>query len=50
MPTVDAQPSLELQPSASYSLTIRTELSGRPGTLGRVTSWKVNMLVTFVLE
>src|ERR671932_498498 len=38
MPTVDVQPSLELQPSASYSLTIRTELSGRPGSLGRVTT------------
>jgi malate dehydrogenase (oxaloacetate-decarboxylating) len=38
MPTVDLQPSLEVQPSASYSLTIRVELSGRPGTLGRVTT------------
>src|SRR5215211_4003054 len=28
--------TVDLQPSASYSLTLRTELSGRPGTLGRV--------------
>ena len=28
----------EVQPSASYSLTIRTETSSRPGTLGRVTT------------
>ena len=28
----------EVQPSASYSLTIRTETSNRPGTLGRVTT------------
>ena len=28
----------ERQPSASYSLTIRAELSSRPGTLGRVTT------------
>src|ERR671929_225341 len=38
MPSVDLQPTPELQPSASYSLTIRLELSGRPGTLGRVTT------------
>jgi malate dehydrogenase (oxaloacetate-decarboxylating) len=38
MPSVDLQPNLELQPSASYSLIIRAELSGRPGTLGRVTT------------
>src|SRR5918911_3028314 len=38
MPSVDLQPRAELQPSASYSLTIRLELSGRPGTLGRVTT------------
>jgi malate dehydrogenase (oxaloacetate-decarboxylating) len=37
MPTVDVQPSLQLQPSASYSLTIRTELSSRPGSLGAAT-------------
>jgi malate dehydrogenase (oxaloacetate-decarboxylating) len=30
--------STEIQPSASYSLTIRTETSSRPGTLGRVTT------------
>src|ERR671935_1638813 len=38
MPSVDVQPGLELQPSASYSLTIRAGLSGRPGTLGGVTT------------
>jgi malate dehydrogenase (oxaloacetate-decarboxylating) len=38
MPSVDVQPTPELQPSASYSLTLRLELSGRPGTLGRVTT------------
>jgi malate dehydrogenase (oxaloacetate-decarboxylating) len=38
MPSVDLQPGPELQPSASYSLTLRLELSGRPGTLGRVTT------------
>jgi malate dehydrogenase (oxaloacetate-decarboxylating) len=31
-------PSPEVQPSASYSLTLRIELSGRPGSLGRVTT------------
>jgi malate dehydrogenase (oxaloacetate-decarboxylating) len=30
-------PDVELLPSASYSLTLRLELSSRPGTLGRVT-------------
>jgi len=30
--------STEIQPSASYSLTIRTETSNRPGTLGLVTT------------
>src|ERR687886_2231009 len=30
--------SVELQPSASYGLTLRLELSTRPGTLGRVTT------------
>jgi malate dehydrogenase (oxaloacetate-decarboxylating) len=29
---------MDIQPSASYSLTIRTETSSRPGTLGRVTT------------
>src|ERR1051326_5579436 len=29
---------MELRPSASYSLTIRTETPGAPGTLGRVTT------------
>jgi malate dehydrogenase (oxaloacetate-decarboxylating) len=38
MATVDLQPSIEVQPSASYSLTIRAELSSRPGTLGRATT------------
>jgi malate dehydrogenase (oxaloacetate-decarboxylating) len=36
MTTVDVQPNREVQPSASYSLTIRVELSGRPGSLGRL--------------
>src|SRR5919199_452903 len=29
---------MEMHPSASYSLTIRTEVVSRPGMLGRVTS------------
>ena len=29
---------MQLQPSASYSITLRIETSGVPGTLGRVTS------------
>lgn len=29
---------MQVQPSASYSLTIRVELANRPGTLGRVTT------------
>jgi malate dehydrogenase (oxaloacetate-decarboxylating) len=29
---------VEVQPSASYSLTLRLELSSRPGTLGRITT------------
>ena len=36
MTTLDVQPNREVQPSASYSLTIRVELSGRPGSLGRL--------------
>jgi hypothetical protein len=30
--------TMQLQPSASYGLTLRIELSSRPETLGRVTT------------
>ena len=37
-PDSSAGPHAQRQPSASYSITIRVELSKRPGALGRVTT------------